>query len=69
MEFSTKVIEKMAEIMVNEMENLTAPGDIRGLETELRELLKKVGGEALKRYLEQADEAAPLEKIKLCPCQ
>jgi len=69
MEFSTKVIEKMAEIMVNEMEKLTAPGDIRGLETELRELLKKVGGEALKRYLEQADEAAPLEKIKLCPCQ
>ena len=70
MEFSTKVVEKMAAIMAEEMGNLLAePQDIREVETGMRELLQKVGAEGLKRYLEHADEAEPLEKVKDCKCQ
>lgn len=69
MEFSTKVIEKMAEIMAEEMGNLLpAPQDIREVETGMRELLQKVGAEGLKRYLEQADEAKAQEKEMDCDC-
>jgi hypothetical protein len=39
MKFSTKAVEKMAEIMVNEMEQLeTGEGGIRGVETGMRGL-------------------------------
>jgi hypothetical protein len=70
MEFSIKVVEKMAEIMAEEMGNLMPdPQDMREVETGMRELLQKVGAEALKRYLEHADEAKPLEKVKECACQ
>lgn len=56
MEFSTKVIEKMAEIMAEEMGNqIPDPQDIREVETGMRELLRKVGAEGLQRYLEQMD--------------
>jgi hypothetical protein len=69
MEFSTKVIEKMAEILVEEMESCgPIEGGIRGLETGMRELLSKVGAKALGRYLERADEAEPLEKTQACGC-
>jgi hypothetical protein len=70
MEFSTKVVEKMAEIIVDEMEKLgPTGGGIREIETGLRELLRRVGGEALGRYWERVDEAAPLEKTKPCVCR
>jgi hypothetical protein len=70
MEFSTKVIKKMAAIMAEEMwDLLPAPKDIREVETGMRELLQKVGAEALSRYLEHADEAGPQEKEKDCDCQ
>jgi hypothetical protein len=70
MEFSTKVIEKMAEIMAEEMGNLMPdPKDIREVESGMRDLLRQVGAEGLKRYLERADEAEPLEKEKACACQ
>jgi hypothetical protein len=70
MEFSTKVVEKMAEIMVEEMgKMLSNPQDIREVETGMRELLQKVGGEGLKRYLKHADEAEPQEKEMECECQ
>ena len=70
MEFSTKVVEKMAEIMAEEMgKQLADAQDIREVETGLRELLQKVGAEGLKRYLEQADEAEAQEKEKDCECQ
>lgn len=70
MEFSTKVVEKMAEIMAEEMGNLMAePKDIREVETGKRELLREVGSEALSRYLGKADETEPLEKEKDCVCQ
>jgi hypothetical protein len=70
MEFSTKVVEKMAEIMAEEMGSLLPdPQDIREVETGMRELLQKVGAEGLKRYLEHADEAEPQEKERECACQ
>lgn len=70
MEFSTKVVDKMAEIMAEEMGKLMPePQDMREVETGMRELLRRVGGEALSRYLERADETEPLEKEKECACQ
>jgi hypothetical protein len=70
MKFSTKVVEKMAEIMADEMGRmLPNPQDIREVETGMRELLQKVGAEGLKRYLEHADEAEPQEKEIDCECQ
>jgi hypothetical protein len=70
MEFSTKVIEKMAEIMAAEMEVLLpSPQNMQEVETGMRELLQRVGAETLKRYLEHTDEAQGLEKVKDCPCQ
>jgi len=69
MEFSTKVVEKMAAIMAEEMgQLLPAPKNIREVETGMREMLKKVGSEALSRYLVQADEAEVQEKEKRCTC-
>lgn len=70
MEFSTKVVEKMAEIMAEEMGDLIPEArDIREIETGMRDLLRQVGAEGLKRYLERADEAEPMEKVKECECQ
>lgn len=70
MEFSTKVIEKMAANIAEEMGQLVpAPMDIREVETEMRELLRKVGAAALSRYLEHADEGEAQEKEKECACQ
>lgn len=69
MEFSTKVVEKMAEIMVVEMgKSGQVPGDIRELETGMREILRSVGAEAMGRYLEGMDQAEPLEKEIACGC-
>jgi len=70
MEFSTKVVDAMAKIMAEEMGKLMpAPENIREVETGMRELLKKVGAEALSQYLIRADESEPLEKEKECECQ
>lgn len=70
MEFSTKVVERMAAIMAEEMGQLLPnPNDIREVEMGMRELLQKVGAEALSRYLECADEADAAEKEKECSCQ
>lgn len=70
MDFSTKVIEKMAEIVAQEMRSqLSNPKDIRDVETGIRELLQKVGAEGLKRYLEQMDAVVEAqEKAKDCEC-
>ena len=70
MEFSTKVIEKMAEIAAEEMQSqFSNPQDIREIETGMRELLQKVGAEGLKRYLEQMDEVVQAqEKERDCAC-
>jgi len=69
MEFSTKVVEKMAEIIAGEMGNLMPePQDIREVECGMREILRQVGAEGLKRYLEGMDEAEPMEREKECEC-
>jgi len=70
MEFSTKVVEKMAEIMAAEMgHRMVDAQDIREVETGMREMLRRVGKEALSQYLERADEAEGLEQEKECACQ
>lgn len=70
MEFSTKLVDTMAKIMAEEMGKLMpTPENIRAVETEMRELLRKVGAEALSQYLERADEAEPKEKEKECECR
>ena len=67
MEFSTEVVEKMAEIMVEEMMGvMPEPHDMRELETGMREFLRQVGAEGLKRYWERADQAEVDEKEKAC---
>jgi Uncharacterised protein family (UPF0236) len=69
MEFSTEVVDKMAEVMVNEMEKLgQVPEDIREIEMGMREIMRRVGAEALGRYLERMDQAEPFEKEIACEC-
>lgn len=68
MECSTKAIEAMAEIMVQEMQQVGLGGeDIRAIETGMRELLRTVGAKALGQYLEQEDEAERGETV-VCQC-
>jgi len=69
MEFSTEVVEKMAEIMVDEMLGvMPEPHDMRELETGMRELVRQVGAESLKQYLERADQTEAEEQEKACAC-
>ncbi|MGB5539654.1 MAG: ISKra4 family transposase [Gammaproteobacteria bacterium] len=69
MEFSTEVVQKMAGIMVHEMEQLgVAARGIRELETGLRELLRAVGAEALGQTLERTDQQQVTEKMRPCGC-
>lgn len=68
MECSTKAMEAMAEIMVKEMEQVEMEGgDIRRVETEMREMLRVVGAKALGQYLERQDEAEQ-EEVVICSC-
>lgn len=68
MECSTKAIEAMVEIMVQEMQEVGLGGaDIRAIETGMRELLRSVGAKALGQYLEEQDEAERGEEV-VCEC-
>lgn len=68
MKFSTEAMEKMAEIMVQEMNQIGAEGQgIREVETRLREFLREVGVQALGKYLEQQDEQLREQEV-LCAC-
>jgi hypothetical protein len=68
MECSTKAVEMMAEIMVQEMQQVGLGGkDIRAIETELREMLRAVGAQALGQYLEEQD-AETQEEPEICSC-
>ena len=68
MKFSTEAISKMAEIMVGELQlvGLEEAG-IRGVEMEMRELLREVGVQALGSYLEQKDEQIQ-DAETICTC-
>jgi hypothetical protein len=68
MKFSTEAVEKMAEIMVQEMNKLGAEGQgIREVETTMRALVREVGAEALGKYLEQQDEQLRMQEV-VCAC-
>jgi hypothetical protein len=68
MKFSTEAVEKMAEIMVQEMNKNGGEGEgIGEAETRLRELVREVGGQALGKYLEQQDEQMREQEV-LCGC-
>lgn len=68
MKFSTEAVEKMAEIMVQEMNKIGAEGEgIREVETRMREFLREVGVQALGKYLEQQDEQLQEQEV-ICTC-
>jgi hypothetical protein len=68
MKFSTEAVEKMAEIMVQEMNKMGANDQgIHEVETRLRELVREVGARALGKYLEQQDEQLR-ERAVDCEC-
>lgn len=68
MKFSTEAVEKMAELMVQEMNKVGAEGQgIREVETAMRELVREVGAQALGKYLEQKDEQLGEQEV-VCEC-
>ena len=68
MKFSTKMIETMAGIIVEELERVeTGDEGIMGLETNIRSMLKEIGGQALSRYLSRKNEEEETEQIA-CEC-
>lgn len=68
MECSTKAIRALAESMVQEMDQVGMAGrDIRTIETEMREILRAVGAQALGQYLEKQDAEIQEEPV-ICSC-
>lgn len=68
MEFSIKVINEVAGILAKEMEQVeTGDEGVLGLETNLREVLKQVGGEAMSRYLSRREPEAETATVQ-CRC-
>ena len=68
MKFSTKVIEAMAGIISDELERLeTGDEGIMGLETNIRMMLKEIGGQALSRYLSRKNPEEETEQVA-CEC-
>lgn len=68
MEFSTKVIEEVAKILVQELEKVeTGDEGIMGLETHVREMLKAIGAEALNQYLSRPDPEGERQTVS-CAC-
>jgi hypothetical protein len=67
MEFSTKVVETMAEIVVKEIERIeTGDAGIMGLENNLRQLQKEIGRQALSQYLSR--DCAEGEQVASIRC-
>jgi hypothetical protein len=68
MEFSTEAVEKMAEIMVQTMNEIGVEGEgIRLVETTMRAFLREVGAKALEKYLEGSDEQLKVQEVD-CAC-
>lgn len=68
MECSTKAIEMMAAILVQEMQQVGSEvGDMRMVETKMREMLRAVGAQALGQYLEAQDAEIQAEQV-VCSC-
>ena len=72
MEFSTKVIEKMAEILSEELlgysEALSESGGVMAIEEEMRDVLRQVGAKGLGQVLSQQDQAKERKHALSCPC-
>ncbi|HEY6072162.1 MAG TPA: ISKra4 family transposase [Anaerolineales bacterium] len=67
MEFSTEMVEKMADLMVAEIARVIGPEEaIMAVEDGMRELLRQVGKRALGKYVSQA-EVEPEAKVA-CAC-
>lgn len=66
MKCSTEGMKKMAEILVQEMQE-AGLGDIQSVETEMREFLREVGATALGQYLEERDEELRGNR-EVCEC-
>jgi hypothetical protein len=68
MKFSIEAVEKMAEIMVQEMNRVGADNQgMREVETAMRELVREVGAQALGSYLEQQAEQLQEQGV-ICAC-
>jgi hypothetical protein len=67
MKFSTKAIDEMGKILSQEMEQIeTGDEGIMGLETNLRMILKEIGGRALSQYLSRHN---PEGEAGTVPCK
>lgn len=67
MEFSIELLERMAELLANEMEQVTEAGaTMMSIESGMREVLRQVGNRALGKYLSR-QEAQPSGSVA-CPC-
>jgi len=72
MKFSTKVIEKMAEIMSEEMvgysDELAENGGVMAIEEEMRQVLQEVGAKGLGQVLSKQDEQKERQRELACEC-
>lgn len=68
MEFSTKIVEEMAKLMVGELKKReTGDEGILGMENKSRELLRAVGAQAIGEYLSGTEPGQETAKVK-CRC-
>jgi len=72
MKFSTKAIEKMAEILSEEIgqysEELGEQGGVMAIEEEMREVLRQVGAKGMGHVLSQQDEHKERKRTLRCTC-
>lgn len=72
MKFSTKVIERMAEIVSEEMlgyaEELGESGGVMGIEEEMRAVLRQVGAKGLEQVLSKQDATKARNRVLKCQC-
>jgi hypothetical protein len=72
MKFSTKVIEKMAAIVSEEMlgyaGELGESGGVMAIEEEMRAVLRQVGAKGLGQVLSKQDEAKKRKRVEECAC-
>jgi hypothetical protein len=67
MEFSTEMVEKMAELLADEMARVIgSEGAVMAVEDGMRELLRQVGKRALGKYVSRRD--AQPEAAVVCAC-
>jgi hypothetical protein len=72
MEFSTKLIEKMSQILSEEMlgyvDELAERGGVMAIEEEMRSVLRKVGAKSIGQVLSQQDQRQERKRTIGCVC-